>query len=146
MKRAAIVLATAGAVGLGTIAAPAPAEARFFGFGPALAGGLIAGAVVGGLASSAYAYGGYPYDGYYGGYAPAYYGGYAPVYEEGYAPAYSYGYDAPYVWGDTGVTTTTTTYYTDDAPDYYSYGSVGGPLYLSTRMPHAGVHHRLHRR
>ena len=146
MKRAAIVLAAAGVVGLGAVAAPAPAQARFFhGFGPALAGGLIAGAVVGGLASSAYAYDAYPYDGYYGGYAPAYYGGYAPVYEEGYAPAYSYGYAGPYAWGDTGFTTTTT-YYTEDAPAYYSYGSVGGPLYLSTRMPHRGLHHRLHHR
>ena len=64
MKKTALVLTTVGALGLGAVAAPSPAEARFRGFGPALAGGLIAGAVIGGLASSAYAY---PY-GYYDGY------------------------------------------------------------------------------
>ena len=74
MKKTALVLATAGALGLSTVAAPTPAEAHWRGgFGPALAGGLLAGAVIGGLATSAYAYGpGYGY------YRPAYYGGYAP--------------------------------------------------------------------
>jgi len=96
MRKTALVLATAGAVGLAAVAAPRPAEAHWRGgFGPALAGGLIAGAVIGGLASSAYAYGPYDY-----AYAPAYYGGYDPYpwggytttyYSTGYAPAY-YGY------------------------------------------------------
>ena len=87
MRRAPLALAAAATLGLATIAAPAPAEARWGhgGWGPGLAGGLLAGAVIGGIASSAYAYGpgygyygGYPgyYGGYYGGYAPAYYGGY----------------------------------------------------------------------
>src|SRR5205807_3249134 len=49
MKKTALVLTTVGALGLGAVAAPSPAEARFRGFGPALAGGLIAGAVIGGL-------------------------------------------------------------------------------------------------
>jgi len=141
MKRTAIVLATLGAVGLGAVAAPAPAEARFFrgGFGPALAGGLIAGAIFGGLASSAYAYeAGYPYYGYYGGYAPAYYGGYAPAYSYGYGDDYG----APYQWGGY----TTTTYYNDYAPAYYgySYGRVVRPasgFYLGPVW-----HHRWHRR
>lgn len=91
MRKAVIVLATAGAVAVTGIASPSPAEARGGfgrgGFGPALAGGLIAGAVIGGLASSAYAWG--PGYGYYGVYAPRYYGPYAvPGYG---APAY-YGY------------------------------------------------------
>ena len=95
MRRTAIVLATAGALGLGAIAAPSPAEARFFrGFGPALAGGLVAGAVIGGLASSAYAW-----NNPYGGYAPAYWGGYGPAY------AWDYGYSSP-SWGWGGYTTT----------------------------------------
>jgi hypothetical protein len=99
MRKAALVLATAATVGLSSLAAPAPAEARFghggfhhggFGFGPALAGGLLAGAVIGGLATSAYGYGpgyGYGYPGYY-------YGGYAPYPAYGYRtvvrPAYAY--------------------------------------------------------
>ena len=110
MKRAALVLATVGALGVSAVAAPTPAEARWrggFGVGPALAGGLIAGAVIGGLASSAYAYG--PGYGYYGGY-PGYYGGYAPAYYGGY------GYD-PYPWGGY----TTTYYSTGYAPAYYGY-------------------------
>jgi len=115
MRKTALVLATVGALGVSAVAAPSPAEARFRGFGPALAGGLIAGAVIGGVASSAYAWGpGYGYDGY-----PAYYGGYAPAYYGGYAPAngsYAYDYD-PYPWGGY-----TTTYYTTGyAPAYYGY-------------------------
>jgi hypothetical protein len=95
MRKAPLVLAAAAILGLTAVAAPSPAEARYWrgggGFFPAVAGGLIAGALIGGLASNAYAYGpGYGYDGasapgYYGGYAPAYYGGY---YGGGYAPAY----------------------------------------------------------
>jgi hypothetical protein len=91
MRKAAIVLATVGAVGVSSLAAPQPAEAhwRGGGFGPALAGGLIGAAIVGGLASSAYAYG----PGYYGypayGYAPAYYGGYYDSYP-GYYGSYAY--------------------------------------------------------
>src|SRR5256885_16702999 len=70
MRKAAMALAAAATVGLTTVAAPAPAQARHFGhgFGPALAGGLIAGAVIGGLASRAYAYG--PGFCYYGGSPP----------------------------------------------------------------------------
>lgn len=104
MKKTALVLATAATIGLSAVTAPSPAEARGgWGWGGALAGGLIAGAVIGGLASSAYGYPGYGYYGgypgyygyggyapaYYGGYAPAYYGGYASYYDGGYAPVYS---------------------------------------------------------
>lgn len=144
MKRTAIVLATVGAVGLGAVAVPAPAEARYYrGFGPALAGGLIAGAIFGGLASSAYAYGGgypyygyggYPYSGYYGGYAPSYYGGYAPTY------SYGYGYNTPYRWGGYR----TTAYYSGYAPAYYGYRyrHVVRPAFAYYRGPYRGWHHR----
>jgi hypothetical protein len=74
VRKSAIVLTTAGALAVGGISSPGPAEARG-GFRPALAGGLIAGAIIGGLASSAYAWGpgyGYPGYGYYGGYARGY--------------------------------------------------------------------------
>jgi hypothetical protein len=110
MNKTALVLATVGALGVSAVAAPTPAEARFWGgFGPGLAGGLIAGAVIGGLATSAYAYG--PGYGYYGGY-PGYYGGYAPAYYGGY------GGGDPYPWGGY-----TTTYYGGGyAPAYYGYG------------------------
>src|SRR5258706_16356543 len=80
MRKTALVLATAATLGLSSVTAPSPAEARGgWGWGGALAGGLLAGALIGGLASSAYGYGpGYGYYrpgyGYYGGYAPAYYG------------------------------------------------------------------------
>jgi hypothetical protein len=106
MRKAAIVLATAGAFALTGVASPSPAQARG-GFGPALAGGLIAGAVIGGLASSAYAWG--PgYGGYYGVYAPKYdprcpQPGYGEYYNcgsyavPGYgAPPYGYGYGYGY--------------------------------------------------
>lgn len=50
MKKIAMVTATIGALGLGSIAAPSPAEAHWRGgWGPGIAGGLIAGAVIGGL-------------------------------------------------------------------------------------------------
>src|SRR5438105_9166846 len=93
MRKAPLALAAAATLGLATIAAPAPAEARWGhgGWGPGLAGGLLAGALIGGIASSAYAYGpGYGYYGgypYYGGYSPAYYGGY---YDEPYVPVVRY--------------------------------------------------------
>lgn len=106
MRKLALVFATAATLGVTSVAAPAPAEARG-GFGPGLFGGLVAGALIGGLASSAWGYGpgygyygpGYGYYGpgygyYGGGYAPAYYGGYAPAYYGGYAyrqPYYGYG-------------------------------------------------------
>src|SRR5258708_31590558 len=81
MKKTALVLATAATIVLSAVTAPSAAEARGgWGWGGALAGGLIAGAVIGGLASSAYGYG--PGYGYYGGY-PGYYGGYAPAYYGG---------------------------------------------------------------
>jgi hypothetical protein len=88
MRKAAMVLATAATLGLTTVAAPAPAQARGFhhGFGPAIAGGLLAGALIGGLASSAYAYG--PGYGYYD-YGPAYY---TPAYYGGYYGGYPYPY------------------------------------------------------
>lgn len=125
MRRALATLAAAATLGLATVAAPAPAEARWGhgwhggGFFPAVAGGLIAGAVIGGLASSAYGYGpgygyyggypydgGYGYDGYYGGgYVPAYYGGgyygdsYPVVrYRRVIRPAYAY-YGGPGFYG-----------------------------------------------
>src|SRR2546430_16293288 len=74
MRKAPLALAAAATLGLATIAAPAPAEARWGhgGWGPGLAGGLLAGAIIGGIASSAYAYG--PGYGYYGG-SPHQYGG-----------------------------------------------------------------------
>ena len=76
MKKTALVLATVGALAVGTIGTATPAKAWHggWGWGPGIAGGLIAGAVIGGIASSAYGWG--PGYGYYGGYAPAYYGGY----------------------------------------------------------------------
>jgi hypothetical protein len=73
MKKTLAVLATVGALGAATVAAPAPAEAhwRGGGIGPGLAFGLAAGALTAGaIASSPYYYG--PGYGYYGG--PAYYG------------------------------------------------------------------------
>jgi hypothetical protein len=133
MQKTALVLATVGALGLSTVAAPTPAEAhwRGGGFGPALAGGLLAGAVIGGLASSAYAYGpGYGY------YRPAYYGGYAPAYYGGY------GYD-PYPWGGY-----TTTYYTTGyAPAYYGYRyrRVVRPAYAHYGAPFPRRHFHHHR-
>ena len=94
MRKAAVALATAGTLGIATVAAPAPADARGW-FGPAVIGGLAAGALFGALVSPAYAWGpyGYPYG--YGGYAgagfyPGYYQPYSAV-TVGYAPAY-YGY------------------------------------------------------
>ena len=91
MKKTALVLATVGALAVGTIATTTPAQAHWrggFGWGPGIAGGLLAGAVIGGIATSAYGWGPYGY-----GYAPAYYGGYYGPYA--YAPAYhapAYGY------------------------------------------------------
>jgi len=135
MKKTALVLATVGALGLSAVAAPTPAEARFFrgGWGPGLAGGLIAGAVIGGIASSAYAYG--PGYGYYGGY-PGYYGGYAPAY---------YGYGDPYGYGGYS-----TTYYSGYAPAYYGgyrYRRVVRPAYAYYRGPIQRRHiYRYHHR
>jgi hypothetical protein len=130
MRKAAIVLATVGAVGVSALAAPTPAEAHWRGgFGPALAGGLIGAAIVGGLASSAYAYGpGYGYPGYYGGYAPAYYGSYG--YYDGY-PGYYGGYS-------------TVAY----APAYhgYRYRRVVRPAFAYYGGPRYGHHHRHWRR
>jgi hypothetical protein len=137
MKKTALVLATAGVLGLSAVAAPTPAGARWRGgFGPALAGGLIAGAVISGIASSAYAYG--PGYGYYDGY-PGYYGGYAPAYYRGY------GYD-PYPWGGY----TTTYYSTGYAPAYtgYRYRRVVRPAYAYYAGPYPRrhfYHHRWHR-
>ena len=53
MRKAPLVLAAAAVLGLTAVAAPSPAEARYWrggggGFFPAVAGGLIAGAVIGG--------------------------------------------------------------------------------------------------
>ena len=130
MKKTALVLATAATIGLSAVTAPSPAEARGgWGWGGALAGGLIAGAVIGGLASSAYGYG--PGYGYYGGY-PGYYGGYGyPAYYGGYAPAYYGGY-------------TTAAY----APVYsgYRYRRVVRPAFAYYAGPRYYRHHRWHRR
>jgi len=124
MKKTALVLATAATIGLSAVTAPSPAEARGgWGWGGALAGGLIAGAVIGGLASSAYGYG--PGYGYYGGYAPAYYGGYAPAYYGGYS----------------------TTYYDGYAPAYYGYRyrRVVRPAFAYYSGPRYYVRHRHYR-
>lgn len=93
MRKSALALVAAAAIGFTSLAVPSQADAHWRGRGwggPGIAAGLIGAAVIGGLASSAYAYGpgygyydGYPY-GYYDGYAPAYYG-YAPAY---YGPRY----------------------------------------------------------
>jgi hypothetical protein len=74
MKRTLAVLATAATLGVATLAAPAPAQARHFGWGPGLAFGLAAGALTAGAiaATSPYYYG----PDYYYGYEPSYY--YAP--------------------------------------------------------------------
>jgi hypothetical protein len=94
IKRPALALVTALAVGIAALSASSPAEARWrggWGWGPGLAAGLVGAAVIGGIASSAYAYGPYGYYdrpfGYYGyGYSPAYaYYGEAPLY---YGPRY----------------------------------------------------------
>jgi len=73
------VLATVGAVGAATLAAPAPAEAHHFGPGPGLAFGLAAGALTAGAIAASSPYYGYgPYYGPRAYYAPgpyAYYGG-----------------------------------------------------------------------
>ena len=112
MKKAVIMFATVAALAVGTVASPAPAEARG-GFGPGLAGGLIAGAVLGGIASNAYGYGpAYGYGagyGYYGGgHAPVYYGSrynvggpvyYGPRYRRVIRPAYAY-YGSPRYYGE----------------------------------------------
>lgn len=122
MRKAAIVLATAGAVGFSALAAPSPAEAHWRGgWGPALAGGLIGAAIVGGLASSAYAWGpGYGYPAYR--YAPAYYGypGYYGSYA--YAPPAYYGYRYRRVVRP-------------------AYGYYGGPRFYAGPR-HYRVHHR----
>jgi hypothetical protein len=99
VRKAAIVLTTAGALAVGGISSPVPAEARG-GFRPGLAGGLIAGALIGGLASSAYAWG--PGYGYYGGYAAGYNSGCPqPGYGEYYnCGAYAIpGYGGPAYYG-----------------------------------------------
>ncbi len=134
MTKTALILATAGTLALGSIGAPAPAQARVWGWGvgPAVAGGLLAGAVIGGLASSTYGWG--PY-GYYGGYAPAYawgapgWGWGGPVYAWG-GPAYynTYAYDYP-AYGY--------------APRYtYGYRRVFRPAYAFYRGPR--FYHRWH--
>lgn len=95
MNKAAVVVATAGILGLSAIATPAPAQARPWGWGPAIAGGLIAGAALGTAAAVASPWGG-PYGYYDGGYSPAFYGGYGPgyyddsfAYDVDVAPAYT---------------------------------------------------------
>lgn len=91
MRKAALVLTTAGALILTGIAAPRSAEAAWRGrFGPAFAGGFVAGAVIGGLAAPAYAWGPPAY-GYYGPvyYAPDYYSRNCP--QPGYGEYYNCG-------------------------------------------------------
>lgn len=128
MKKIAMVAATIGALGLGSIAAPSPAEAHWRGgWGPGIAGGLIAGAVIGGLASSAYAWG----PGYYD-YGPGYYG--AGYYGGPYA------YDAPYRWGG-GYTTT---YYTAPVSYGYRYRRVVRPAFAYYGGAYPVVRHRWH--
>lgn len=73
MKKTLAVLATVAAIGVTSVAVPAPAEAH--GIGPGLAFGLAAGAIAAGAAGAYGYYGPYGYGPYYG---PAYYGpGYA---------------------------------------------------------------------
>lgn len=80
MRKIALAVATVATVAVGSLAASAPAEARYyrhhgFGVGPGLAFGLMAGAIAAATAPS-----------YYYGYGPGYYDPY-------YYPAYrSYGY------------------------------------------------------
>jgi len=75
MKRTVCALATAAALGLGTVALS----------GPALADG--ARTAIGGLPAPAYGWG--PGYGYYGN-GPAYYGEYAPLAYDSYAFSYEY--------------------------------------------------------
>lgn len=94
MKKAAVILASAVALGATAVSAPAEAHGWRHGWGPgpAIGFGLAAGAVAAGVAGAygpyygpRYYYGGPRYDGYYGPrYRPAYYGGY-------YGPRYGYG-------------------------------------------------------
>lgn len=127
MKKAVIMFASVAALAIGTVASPAPAEARG-GFGPGLAGGLIAGALISGIASNAYGYGYGPRYGY--GYSPGYGyygGGYAPVY---YGSMYYEG--APVYYG----------------PRYPRYGRVIRPAYAYYGGPRyygGWHHHRWHR-
>ncbi|MGA8899333.1 hypothetical protein [Bradyrhizobium sp.] len=73
MKKTLAVLATVAAIGVTSVAVPAPAEAH--GIVPGLAFGLAAGAIAAGAAGAYGYYGPYGYGPYYG---PAYYGpGYA---------------------------------------------------------------------
>jgi hypothetical protein len=74
MRNTLAVLATVAAVGIASIGAPAPAQAR--GIGPAVGFGLAAGAIAAGVAGA--------YGPYYYGYRPYYYG-------PGYYPGYAYG-------------------------------------------------------
>lgn len=126
MRKTAFALAAIGALGLGSLAAPSPAEARG-GFGPAI-GGFAAGAVIAGLATAAY--GASPY-GYYGDYGP-----YAAV---GYAPAYGgWGYDDGFAPGY-GYTTVGYGY----GPAYYGYRRAFRPGYAYYGRPwgHRHWHH-----
>jgi hypothetical protein len=141
MRKTALVLTTVGTLGLTSIAAPAPAEARGWGWGGwgwggAVAGGLLAGAVIGGIASSA-AWG--PGYGYYGGPYGYYGGGYAPAYAWG-GPAYGgYAYDD--VYPAYGYSTVTYGY----GPSYYGYRRVVRPAYAYYGGPRVRVfHHRWH--
>jgi hypothetical protein len=133
MRKAPLVLAAAAILGLTAVAAPSPAEARYWrgggGFFPAVAGGLIAGALIGGLASNAYAYG--PGYGYYGGYGPGYYGGYAPAYYGGY---YGGGYAPAYYGGGYYGSYPVVRYRRVIRPAYAYYG---GPRFYGPRYHRA---------
>ena len=85
MKKTAIMIATAAAIGSAVV--PAPAQA--YRIGPGLGVGLAIGALAAGAAASSYYYGPYGYyDGYY---RPRYYRPYyGPAYYGGWSPAYSY--------------------------------------------------------
>jgi hypothetical protein len=132
MKKIAMSALMVGALGLGSVATTAPAEAHWRGgWGPGIAGGVVAGAVIGGLASSAYGWG--PGYGYYGGpsyYSAGYYGG-----------PYAYDYDEPYRWGG-GYTTT---YYTTPVSYGYRYRRVVRPAYAYYRGSYPIVRHHWHR-
>ena len=123
MTKTLVTLAAAGIVGLTALAAPASAQARPWGWGPGIAGGLIAGAALGTLAATASLLG--PW------YGPPDYGPVAVYAPDAYYDAY-YRDTEPYTYG--------TTYAVE--PAFYTqrfvrpaFGFWGGPRW----------HHRWHR-
>ena len=54
MRKIALVLATAATFAVTAVGTPSSAQARYYRYGPGIAGGLVAGALIAGIASSAY--------------------------------------------------------------------------------------------